>query len=90
MVSRRIDGPGKGTYVTTEEAARFLGLSVAAFRRLVGLDESDLALPGVRDWVRPVTVGRSLRWHWLSITYLAHVLAQQAGNTATPAAAATD
>lgn len=77
-----MDGPGEGSpppaYVSTEEAARWLGLSVQSFRRLVGLDPPKKRgvqpLPGVQDWVRPVRVGGSLLWHWLAVVYLQHVL----------------
>lgn len=82
MAPRTIDGPGRGANVTTEVAARYLGVSVTTFRRLVGLEQSDITLPGVRDWIRPVRVGKGIRWNWLSIVYLAHVMAH--GQAAAP------
>ena len=77
MAARTIDGPGDGMLVTTAQAAAWLSLSLPSFRRLVGLTKAkkgEPPLPWLASWLKPVRVGKSVRWHWLDVVALGQVL----------------
>ncbi len=64
MPSKRIEAPGKGKNVSTEEAARWLGVSEDSFERLAKSS----------GWLTPVRIGRRLLWDSLDVAVLAHVV----------------
>ncbi len=89
MAIRHIDGPDGGRLVTTKAAADHLGVSEDAFERLVGR-RPGTAVPDltawVATWLRPVMVGKAVRWDWLDVVCLAHVLARRTEAAPPPAA----
>jgi hypothetical protein len=81
MTARQIDGPGDGMYVTTEVAAGWLGVSVATFRHLCGMDPNEMTPPGVAEWMRPVNMAAgkkaAYRWLWSDVYCLGHILSRR-------------
>ncbi len=71
MPSKRIEAPGKGKNVSTEEAARWLGLSEDTFEKLARQS----------GWLTPLRIGRRVLWDSLDVAVLAHVLTRQGGST---------
>lgn len=76
MASRVIDGPNS-QFLGTIAAAKWLGVSRPTFRRLVGLDQHELTIPGIREWMRPNMLGR---WNWFDLVVLAHIIARREGS----------
>lgn len=70
MAPRTIDGP-RAQWLTTVQAAQWLGLSPDTFSRLVE----------AHPWVRASKVGRSIRWHWMDLVCLSHILHRSGGNS---------
>jgi hypothetical protein len=62
-VLRHIDGPDK-VYLSSKEAAAWLGLERKQFEALAALE----------NWLRPVHFGRSKKWHWMDVVAFGHVL----------------
>lgn len=90
MTARSIDGP-RGRFLTTAQAAAYLGVSVPTFKRIVGLThDPKLTLPGVREWFRPVTIDSVTRWAWLDVFCLGHLLEKRREAGTEPPAAAGD
>lgn len=65
MVSRTIEGPGDGLYVSGETAARWLGISEDTFHRLVEQQDS---------WFQPRRIGRSVLYHWMDVVALSRMI----------------
>jgi hypothetical protein len=64
VVSRTIEGPGDGLYVSAETAARWLGVSEDTFRRLVEQ----------QDWLHARHIGRVSLYHWMDIVALSRII----------------
>jgi hypothetical protein len=63
-VQRIIDGPRGGEFLTTAQAARYVGLNAQQFEKLIALE----------DWIRPVYFGRRKKtWRWMDVVCFAHI-----------------
>jgi hypothetical protein len=76
VAARTIDAPGRPerSFVTTEEAAEWLGVGTSTFLRLVGRKTGGAALPGVAEWMRPAGHGDKLLWDWADVFALRQIL----------------
>lgn len=64
MAARIVDGPRK-EWLTTDEAAAWLGVKEKVF----------LALVELYPWIRPSKLGkRTIRWYWLDLVCLSRIL----------------
>ena len=61
-MQRSVDAPNR-VYLSTKQAARWLGLEPDHFE----------ALAAKEDWLRPTYHGRRKTWHWMSIVAFAHI-----------------
>ncbi len=62
-MQRIIDGPEGGEFLTTVQAAKYVGLKPAMFEEFMEAE----------DWVRPVYFSRKKMWRWLDVVCFAHI-----------------
>jgi hypothetical protein len=65
---RQIDGPPGGEFLTTGEAAGWIGIGKELFERLAA---DELA------WMRPVMFGSKRTWNWKDVLVFAHLFQQR-------------
>lgn len=79
----------RGKLVTTKVAGDHLSISEDAFERLVGTRAGSSVPELTRwlgTWLRPVMVGKAVRWDWFDVRCLKNILAKQRSEQAPPPA----
>lgn len=89
MPAFSFDGPGEPgcSFVTTEQAARWIGVGDTTFLRMVGhkKDQPGKTLPGVAEWMRPYDHGQKDLWDVQDVIMVRHILVRRrAAGLATP------
>lgn len=94
MPTHSIEGPGQPgqTWVTTEVAALWLGVSETTFLRLIGRKKGGTAaLPGVAEWMHPHPHSEKTLWHVEDVWIIGRILRlRRPGSSPHPAAADDD
>lgn len=81
MATHSVEVPGQPgqTWVTTEVAALWLGVSSSTFLRLIGRKKGGTALPGVSEWMHQHPHSAETLWHVLDVAAIGRILLQRRG-----------
>ncbi len=88
MPTLSLEAPGRDgeSWVTTEVAARWLGVSDSTFLRLIGRKKGGTTLPGVSEWMRPHPHSAKELWDVADVILVRHILTKRLNSTPTATA----